>query len=74
MADTTTIATQGHFGTVHDRLVAIMTQGHFDIFYIDPSYEFLRRLLDDRYSGEQLTDKYRATVLEDRYKVSDSGD
>lgn len=29
MADTTTIATQGHFGTATDRIVAIATQGHF---------------------------------------------
>jgi len=29
MADTTTISTQGHFGTVTDRIVAIATQGHF---------------------------------------------
>jgi hypothetical protein len=30
MADLTTIATQGHFGSVIDRIVAISTQGHFD--------------------------------------------
>jgi hypothetical protein len=29
MADTTTISTQGHFGTVSDRIVAIATQGHY---------------------------------------------
>ena len=29
MADLTTIATQGHFGTVTDRIVAIATQGHY---------------------------------------------
>ena len=30
MTDTTTVATQGHFGTVTDRIVAIATQGHYD--------------------------------------------
>ncbi len=30
MADLITIATQGHFGSVIDRIVAIATQGHFD--------------------------------------------
>jgi len=30
MADLTIIATQGHFGTVTDRIVAIATQGHYD--------------------------------------------
>ena len=30
MADLTTVATQGHFGSVMDRIVAIATQGHFD--------------------------------------------
>ena len=69
MADTTTIATQGHFGTVNDRLVAIMTQGHFDIFYIDPSLEFICTILDDKYSAKQLADRYRATILEDKYKA-----
>ena len=28
----TTIATQGHFGSVFDRIVAIATQGHYDAF------------------------------------------
>lgn len=28
--DTTTISTQGHFGNVEDRIVAIATQGHFE--------------------------------------------
>lgn len=36
MADTTTIATQGHFGTVTDRIVAIATQGHFLALIIIP--------------------------------------
>jgi hypothetical protein len=30
MVDLTTIATQGHFGTVTDRIVAIAAQGHYD--------------------------------------------
>lgn len=30
MADTTTIGTQGYFGTVTVRIVAIATQGYFD--------------------------------------------
>lgn len=29
MATTTTIATQGHYGTAPTRLVSIATQGHF---------------------------------------------
>jgi hypothetical protein len=29
MADLTIIATQGHFGTMTDRIVAMATQGHF---------------------------------------------
>ena len=36
MADLTTIATQGHFGTVTDRIVAMATQGHFDVLKQDP--------------------------------------
>jgi len=33
-AELTTLATQGHFGTVFDRIVAIATQGHFDVFSV----------------------------------------
>jgi len=28
----TRIATQGHFGSVFDRIVALATQGHYDAF------------------------------------------
>jgi hypothetical protein len=35
MADTTTIATQGHFGTISSAITAIATQGHFLEFFED---------------------------------------
>lgn len=66
MADTTTISTQGHFGTVNDRLVAIMTQGHFDIFYqagiprikaLEPKHLFFGK--DTRYKLESKEPKYK---------------
>jgi hypothetical protein len=31
-ATLTTIATQGHFGSVFDRILTIATQGHYDAF------------------------------------------
>ncbi len=31
-AELIVIATQGHFGSVFDRIVAIATQGHYDAF------------------------------------------
>lgn len=48
MADTTTIATWGHFGTVTDRIVAIATQGHFLLLEEAPVAPFIIELSASR--------------------------
>lgn len=44
MADLTTVSTQGYFGSVTDRIVAIATQGHFD--ELSAESQLLRFTLD----------------------------
>lgn len=72
MADTTTIATQGHFGTVTDRIVAIATQGHFlglepDSFpigfdYSDPLHVFTHK--GPKHGFKHKGSKYRFTHIQ----------
>jgi hypothetical protein len=83
MADITTIATQGHFGTVTDRIVAIATQGHFleiEVIVLIPvtfyrlSDEYGFYSAQDRYRFSRTRDKYSFETERDRYRFSRTRD
>lgn len=71
MADTTTIGTQGHFGTVTDRIASIATQGHFLVVDVAEVVRVFIRPLADKYSLKALKDKYDLRALGDKYSVKE---
>lgn len=64
-ADTTTISTQGHFGTVMDRIVAIATQGHFLTFTGGPHFQ-VSMAVDNRQAGLKVDNRQAILKADDR--------
>lgn len=71
MADTTTVGTQGFFGTVTDRIVAIGTQGFFDELVALVAALYVARLMRDKHSAVELSPKHKAYPLRDKYKAGE---
>lgn len=70
MADTTTIGTQGFFGTVTDRIASIGTQGYFlELEDVTPVRIFVNDLAE-KYSITALKDKYLISFLPEKHSIS----
>ena len=64
-ADATTIGTQGRFGTVHDRVVAVGTRGRFLHLGSGPHFQ-VNMAVDNRQAGVKADNRQAVLEVDNR--------